>query len=213
MKFYDKPIRVPVNRIHPNEYNPFAMNEKVFAKEVKSIKEDGFIGAIEVRKDPEKIGEYIIVDGEQRFRAAKEAGYTEIPVLVTEKDDVAQAKITTIKRNALKGDPDTIKMAHLLTSLTEEHGISVEDLTDQLGWEKEMIEGISGVIDAPPEEDLAAQADEALNQVETKNVRIVLTFNENEFEHFLKAMRSDDWDDEMTNENKIIELCKEYNEG
>lgn len=140
MKFYDQVIRVPIDNVKANSYNPFGMDEKTMAKEIRSIEKDGFVGAIEVRLDPDKTDCYIIVDGEQRYNAAKKVGYKEIPIIVTDKDDLKEAKITTIKRNTLKGSVDTIKMASLINNLMEEHKATASELAEELGWSDDTIE-------------------------------------------------------------------------
>jgi len=147
MKFHDDIKRVALEDVRPNEYNPFSMDGKTMKKEMQSIKTDGFVGAIEVRQDPDDEKKYIIVDGEQRWTAAKNLGYTEIPILVTGKDDVGEAKVTTIKRNVLKGNLDTLKMASLISSLVDEHNYTIEDLADELGWADETVKRLQEMSD------------------------------------------------------------------
>ncbi|WP_407499299.1 ParB N-terminal domain-containing protein [Acinetobacter baumannii] len=51
---------------------------------VLSIKKDGFLLPISVRMNPDKIGEFIVNLGENRFRAALALGLNTIPVYIEE---------------------------------------------------------------------------------------------------------------------------------
>lgn len=68
----DRPAHVTVdlNQMEPNNYNPNKMNERQYAAEMESIQHFGFIDPITLRVNEE--GNYIIVDGEHRWRATKE---------------------------------------------------------------------------------------------------------------------------------------------
>ncbi|MGH1539221.1 MAG: ParB/RepB/Spo0J family partition protein, partial [Arenicella sp.] len=79
---------VSVEKIHPNPEQPrrrFTRDQ--LADLAASIKEKGIIQPLILRPDPEKQGEYQIVAGERRWRAAQLAQLHEVPAVVRDYDD------------------------------------------------------------------------------------------------------------------------------
>lgn len=87
---------VKVDIIEPSDYNPKDKDDKNFEKVLWSIEKKGFRQPIVVRENPDKKGHYIIIDGHQRYRAAVELGYTEIPVYNEGIVPLEEAKSLTI---------------------------------------------------------------------------------------------------------------------
>lgn len=90
-----KIIKVPIDKVEPNDYNPKEKNTKEYKNVVESIRRNGFKQPIFVREE-EGNDNYIIVDGEQRWTAANELGYTEIYVYNLGKISEEEAKALTI---------------------------------------------------------------------------------------------------------------------
>lgn len=124
---------VPIDSVMPNPFNPNFMDKATFAKEKASIKELGMLGSIIVRRHivPEH---YEILDGEHRWKAAKELGYTEMTVEVITRDVPDQEmKLLTILLNNLRGKDDIFKRAAILKELSEGQ-------TQLLPWSAEEVE-------------------------------------------------------------------------
>lgn len=118
-------IVVPIDQIDPNPWNPNVQSAFTFEKEKESIETYGFIDPVTGRQKGD--GRYEIIDGEHRWKAAKEVGLTELPFNVIVIDD-ARAKKLTIVLNELKGKPDTEILAALLGDIKLEMGDDVEFL-------------------------------------------------------------------------------------
>ena len=139
MNILNQDIRnVPLTEIqeHPNNARRGDM-----AAIQDSVDENGFWGTIVVQKSTG-----FIVAGNHRYRAAKEAGYKEVPVAFVDVDDTKAKKILAAdNRTSDLGDYDNEALAHLLDDLNaDEHlagtGYNVEDLDD-------LINGLSKTID------------------------------------------------------------------
>lgn len=115
-----------VINLKENEYNPNEMDSKTFEHLVKEIKEVGFLDPILVNKNG------IIIDGAHRFRAAKQLGLDEVPVLEVDISD-KEAKIQTINMNEIKGSINPNKMSELLESLKAD--FKVEDILNRLNMD------------------------------------------------------------------------------
>lgn len=119
--FKTEKIVVPIDKIMPNRWNPNYQEKEVFEKQKKSINELGFLGSILVRKiNNHTSADYEIMDGEHRWKASKEQGYTKIPVEVIKGEVSDQdAQLLTILLNNLRGKDDVFKRAKILEALDE----------------------------------------------------------------------------------------------
>jgi len=105
---------VPIHHVEPNPWNPNQQSKEIFEKEKASIKELGLLGSILVR---ERTGGYEILDGEHRWKACKELGYTEITVESIGEIEEKDAKLLTILLNNLHGKDDLEKRAKIFETL------------------------------------------------------------------------------------------------
>ena len=74
-----KILKVSIDKVEPNDYNPKKKETDEYKKVVESLKLNGLKQPIFVRQI-EGNDNFVIVDGEQRYTAAKELGYTEVYV-------------------------------------------------------------------------------------------------------------------------------------
>lgn len=127
--------KVPINDIHPNDYNPNVIIDRKFQALVQNINDEGeMYQPILLNKD------LTIIDGEQRWKASQEAGLTEIYAVIIETTE-EQAKLKTIAFNNLKGDFDPLKLNELLTELLD--GFDMEDLSKTLGIDTHKLERLT----------------------------------------------------------------------
>lgn len=131
-------VEVNIDDIRPNPWNPNQMDSKTFEKEKKSITELGFLGSIIVREHNIP-GYYEILDGEHRWKAAKELGYTKMAVESVGKISDQQVKLLTILLNNLKGKDDVFKRAKLLEALDEGQLQLLPMTADEIENEKRLI--------------------------------------------------------------------------
>ena len=108
--------KVDIKLVRPNPWNPNTMSKEMFEKAKHSLKELGMLGSILVR---EVCGIYEILDGEHRWKAAKELEYTEITVESLGEIDDQKAKVLTVMLNNLKGKDDLEKRAAIFKELNE----------------------------------------------------------------------------------------------
>lgn len=116
-----------IDRLYANDWNPNAMDEKTYELAKLSILEEGFSDPVDV--DP--TGR--ILDGEHRWRIAKDLGMTQIPVFVKERYD-DDAKITTIRKDRTHGEPDLVRLAEIVGDLVDEFG--QQEVERRLGYDE-----------------------------------------------------------------------------
>ncbi|WP_062226578.1 ParB/RepB/Spo0J family partition protein [Aureimonas frigidaquae] len=124
--------KVPVDSLVPNPKNPRRTFDDVHHGElVASVRNHGVVQPILVRKVPGQAG-LEIVAGERRWRAAKAAGLTEVPVVLRDITDRESLEIALIE-NVQRADLNAIEEALGYEMLIDEHGYTQADLADILG--------------------------------------------------------------------------------
>jgi hypothetical protein len=110
--------RVPIGTLHPNPWNPNRMDERTYQAERESIRLYGFIDPCTVRPHPTLDGEWEIIDGEHRWKAAQDEGRTDIDIIPLALDDAEARKLTVIF-NETRGEADVALLGKLLSELQE----------------------------------------------------------------------------------------------
>ena len=110
------------------------MDEGALYELAESIKAQGIMQPILVRRlsTGANAGKYEIIAGERRFRAAKLAGLSEVPVLVRDVPDQAAAAMALIE-NIQREDLNPLEEAQGLQRLIKEFGLTHEDAAQAVG--------------------------------------------------------------------------------
>ena len=118
-------LRLPIAQLVPREKNSNHMTSERYALLVKSISTLGFLQPILVR--PLDNGQYEIVDGAHRVKAAKEAGLTEVTAILRDDTSEELAKAAQLGFNAIRGNQNLAEVATVVVDLVDA-GWSITDL-------------------------------------------------------------------------------------
>jgi ParB family chromosome partitioning protein len=117
--------KISIDKLLPGRYQPRKdMSDAALEELSLSIQSQGIIQPIVVRPLDEDKGEYEIIAGERRWRAAKLAQLTEVPCLIKDVPDesaVAIALIENIQREDLNAMEEAIALERLLTEFNLTH--------------------------------------------------------------------------------------------
>lgn len=129
---------VDVVKLKVNEWNPNSMDEKEFIRLKNELDTVGsnVRAPITVVKDGER---YKVVDGEHRFKACKDLGFQKVYVFIGKFDEKEQ-RMQTIKMNRLVGEHDVLKEGAMIKGLVEDHGMTMEQLEERLGYSSKEME-------------------------------------------------------------------------
>ncbi len=123
--------KLNINEVEPNRDQPRKIfNEKALEELAKSIEQNGIIQPILVR--PMADGSYQLIAGERRWRAARMAGLTEVPVTIREMSD-EEASIFALIENLQREDLNPVEEAEGIKSLIETYGFTQEEAADKVG--------------------------------------------------------------------------------
>ena len=123
-------LMLPIDKIEPNPDQPrHEFDESALKELAVSIREIGVIVPITVR---EMDGEhYQIIAGERRYRAAKEAGLKEIPVVVRDYTSQQAAEISIIE-NVQRADLNPMEEAMAYQMLIDDYGLKQEEVAEKV---------------------------------------------------------------------------------
>lgn len=117
--------------IEPNPLQPRKnISEQELYELAESIKSYGMIQPIVVR--PQNNGYYQIIAGERRWRAAKIAELTEVPVIVREAGEKETAELALVE-NLMRSDLDPIEEAMGYRALMDRFGLSQDAVSEAVG--------------------------------------------------------------------------------
>jgi ParB family chromosome partitioning protein len=138
---------VPTNQIFPNPRQPRTVFDETALNElIASVKSIGILQPPVVRKVSE--GRYELVMGERRFRAAKAAGLTSIPVIIRQTPDnelLRDALIENIHRSNLNPLEEGAAYAQLLSDF----GCTHDELALKLGRSRPLISNTIRLLNLP----------------------------------------------------------------
>lgn len=124
--------RIPIAFIAPNPRNPRrSFADADLADLAQSIREHGVVQPVVVRPGREE-GQFEIIAGERRWRAAQRAGLTDIPVIVREVNDRTALELAIIE-NVQRADLNPVEEGNGYQQLIDEHGYTQNDLAQVIG--------------------------------------------------------------------------------
>ncbi|MCR6663683.1 MAG: ParB/RepB/Spo0J family partition protein [Luteimonas sp.] len=162
---------LPVDALRPGKYQPRrAMDADKLTELSESIKSQGVIQPIVVRELPDRT--YEIIAGERRWRATKQAGLAEIPVVVRKVDDrtvVAMALIENIQRE----DLNPLEEAQALQRLIDEFDLTHAQTAEAVGRSRAAVSNLLRLLELPP----AIRALLEARRLEMGHARALLTLS------------------------------------
>ena len=127
-----KVVIVDINSIAPNPWNPKKKDTPEYIKVVESIHNNGLKAPIAVREKEGDSGElYEIIDGEQRWRACQDEGYTKVLIYNEGIIDDNQAKALTIWWEQ-RVPFDQIMEAKLVTEIAHDDSIKLPYTAEEI---------------------------------------------------------------------------------
>lgn len=171
-------VMVDIRKVEPNPTQPRKFfDESALAELADSMKVLGIIQPLVVNK--EKDGRYIIIAGERRYRAARLAQITKVPVVVkeyTEMEMLQAAIIENIQRQDLTSIEEAISYKRLMT----EFFFSADDIALKLGRNKHAIISALHLLElATPVQQLAAE-----NKITASHAKALLSVEDPELQAY-----------------------------
>lgn len=140
---------VSITSIVPNPQQPRTVfNEEELNELAASIKEHGIIQPLIVSE--KKQGEYMLIAGERRLRAAQIAGLTTVPVISRDADDKALLELALIE-NIQREDLSPLEAAEAYKSLEENFNMTHEEISKRVGKNRVSVTNTMRLLKLPGE--------------------------------------------------------------
>lgn len=124
-------VYLPISKVETSPNQPRKQFDEVLLRELAdSIAEHGILQPLTVRKL--STGYYQIIAGERRWRAARMAGLTEVPVRIIEADDKKATELALVE-NLQRADLNPMEEAEGYRTLMEEYGFTQEQVSERVG--------------------------------------------------------------------------------
>jgi ParB family chromosome partitioning protein len=135
--------------IGPNPFQPRTRFDEAALRELAdSIKATGVLQPVIIRRVG--AGEYQLVAGERRMRAAQLAGLLTIPAIVRDYDDRQMIELALIE-NIQREDLNPIDEAKAYQALIERVGLTHDQLSERVGKQRSSISNALRLLSLPPE--------------------------------------------------------------
>ena len=149
-----------IGDLNPNKFQPRKIFDEDSLDELeKSIKERGIIQPIIVRKSDEN-SKYEIIAGERRWLAAQRAGLHEVPVVVTEADDLKSLEFAIVE-NVQRNDLNPLEEAQGYQRLINDFSYDQEKVSKFIGKSRSYITNCLRILTLPSD---------VLTYIETKKL-------------------------------------------
>ncbi len=149
-----------ISDLNRNRYQPRINFDENKIKELsQSIKKNGLIQPIAVRKDKLEKNKYEIVAGERRWLAAQKAGLHEVPIVVLDLSD-SQTLEVAIVENIQRQDLNIIEEAKGYQRLAKEFGYDQEKIAEFMSKSRSHISNTMRLLTLPA--DVVAMLEEGL---------------------------------------------------
>ncbi len=143
-------VEVGLDAISPGRYQPrTSFDDQALASLAESIRAVGVIQPIVVRPGNDQ-GRYELVAGERRWRAAKLAGLSTIPVIVRQTDDQTAAEAALIE-NLQREDLNPIERAEGLRGLIDRFGLTQQEIAQRIGLDRSSVANLLRLLELEPE--------------------------------------------------------------
>ena len=137
---------IPIDKIKANKYQPREDFDEQALKDLSaSIKEKGFIQPVLVRA---KQGEYELIAGERRFKAAKMLNMKEVPAIIKDVSDMDSLELSIIE-NVQREDLNPIDQAKAYKRLLDEFHITQENIADTIGKDRATVANMLRLLKLP----------------------------------------------------------------
>jgi ParB family chromosome partitioning protein len=138
---------LPLSRIQPNAAQPRKrIDDDALAALTDSIASTGLIQPVVVRALGS--GDYELIAGERRWRAAQAAGLTEVPAVVRDADERERLEVGLVE-NLVRQDLDPVETAQALAALVEDFGQSQADVARSVGRSRSSVANLIRLLELP----------------------------------------------------------------
>ena len=151
VKIEPKKNQLQISDLVPNKYQPRKIFDESSLEDLtNSIKERGMIQPIIVRKSDDDKEKFEIIAGERRWLAAQRAGFHNVPVVITEADDLKSLEFAIVE-NVQRHDLNPLEEAQGYKRLIDEFKYDQDKVAKFIGKSRSYISNSLRLLSLPNE--------------------------------------------------------------
>jgi ParB family transcriptional regulator, chromosome partitioning protein len=178
-------LSVGIDQIHTNPFQPRRdFDPAEIAALADSVRQHGMIQPILVRRAADG---FQLIAGERRLRAAKEAGWVEVPAQIRDADDRQMAELAIVE-NLQRKDLNPLEKAASFEQYLESYGCTQEELAGRLNIDRSTVANLIRLLELPE----SVQAAIRSGQITQGHARAILPLgDEHEQVDFCERIQSE----------------------
>lgn len=183
--------KLSVNSVHANTQQPRKHFDEQALNELRgSIEQYGVLQPLIVVPKSSEEGEYIVVAGERRLRAAIAAGLSKVPCIVREREKLEQLEVSLIE-NVQRVDLTPLEQAVSIERLHQEFGLHYNEIAKKLGKAPTTITNIVRLLQLPEK----ARASLEIGVISEGHARAILALRDypSEQNNLLELIAKNGW--------------------
>jgi ParB family chromosome partitioning protein len=140
-------MEISLDQISPNPYQPRkTFNEATIEDLARSVAEHGIVQPLVVTRHGDR---FRLIAGERRYRAARKAGLTVVPVVVKELAQESDALQVALIENVQREDLNPMEEAVAYEQLHHEFGLTQEEIAKRVGKERSTVANFMRLLKLP----------------------------------------------------------------
>lgn len=144
------PTKLPLSRLRPNRFQPRTDFDSASLSELAaSIESQGVVQPVVVT--PREGGDYTIIAGERRWRAAGQAGLTEVPVVIRQVESDGELLEMALVENLQRSDLNPVEEAEAYQRLARDFGLTQEEIARKVGKSRSQVANTQRLLGLPAE--------------------------------------------------------------
>lgn len=141
------PLDVPIAAIRPNPWQPrTTIDDQQMDELAQSVRIHGVMQPLIVSAGDN--GEYVLIAGERRWRAAKQVGLATVPVVIRDATPQAMLELAIIE-NVVRADLSPLEEAHAYKQLIDDFGLTQAAVAERVGRSRVSITNTLRLLNAP----------------------------------------------------------------
>lgn len=143
-------LQVPANQVVPNPHQPRTrIDLEELADLANSIREHGVLQPLLVTRGNTP-GQYILIAGERRLLASRQAGLEQVPVILREVTEQQRVELALIE-NLQRADLSPLETAEAYRQLADDYGLSHETIAERVGKSRASVTNTLRLLKLPVE--------------------------------------------------------------
>jgi len=140
-------VQIPLDQIEHNPYQTrYHFDNDALDELAESIRTNGVVQPVVVR--PAAAGRYLLILGERRCRASKQAGKTTVPAIIRKVSDQQAAEMTVVE-NLQRQDLNCMEQAAAFAKLSRDFGLTQEQIGQRVGISRESVSNYMRLLKLP----------------------------------------------------------------